>query len=346
MCCISPSAIIYLPHDCQSFAMNTCAESLGPGRYTTGTYVGLIAGLATATTLAGADLARRFLRHVRGLLERLPMSGADRAFIENLGSMLERRRYGDATIRQYVACTARFLSWCYLTHRAVDSCAVLDFLGLPHHGRRLATAVRRLHLSALRTVFDRCCGQHLTAGIGYAPRPPKVRSATPAEIRALLDHAAPRNRIVVTLCSTLGLRPREIVAIRWRDVNLRRARIRIARGRRGAIYHLTLPRQLVQALRQHGAERAENDQMQHVFAGQTTGHGLSVRAVQLALSQLCRKAGVHITLTQLAAAASIPPVQRPGNPSPSWTRKPHLECVTASPHHAPRGPPMAQPTGN
>lgn len=68
--------------------------------------------------------------------------------------------------------------------------------------RKVSNATQRLHLCALRAVFDRLLGMGLTAGIRHAPRPVPRPPATEEDMRKLL--AACRNPKEQFVCHALN----------------------------------------------------------------------------------------------------------------------------------------------
>jgi hypothetical protein len=81
-------------------------------------------------------------------------------------------------------------------------------------GLRLAGACNatiRLHLCALRAVFDRILGLGLTEGIAHVRRPPPRRPATEEEVLLMLAACrSPREREVVDLFYFFKLMPRDL----------------------------------------------------------------------------------------------------------------------------------------
>ncbi|MCK5802432.1 MAG: hypothetical protein KAI66_06350 [Lentisphaeria bacterium] len=80
--------------------------------------------------------------------------------------------------------------------------------------RNLGNASLRLHLCALRAVFDKMLGMEITAGIVHAPRPAPRPVATDREL-ALLRQACTdwHSRLVIDMLNRSGFRPGELVSL-------------------------------------------------------------------------------------------------------------------------------------
>jgi hypothetical protein len=106
--------------------------------------------------------------------------------------------YEPATAAQYAACVARFLAQVGTNDvTLLRDGDVIAFLHALAAGRR-SNATVRLHLCALRAVFDGFLGMRLTAGIVHVPRPPRRPVATAAQVRTLMEACAtPQERLVV-----------------------------------------------------------------------------------------------------------------------------------------------------
>ena len=83
------------------------------------------------------------------------------AFRDAVSEVLSRRFYQPETTRKYLSCLDAFLAWLKVTparvHAKVIGCYLME---LKNNGARPATL--RLHLSVLRTTFDKLCGRRVT----------------------------------------------------------------------------------------------------------------------------------------------------------------------------------------
>jgi len=134
-----------------------------------------------------------------------------------------------ATVRRYAQAAQRFTRW--LTGAGGDgSGTVARFLTEatgPARGPRsdpLHLGLARTTICALRSALARADGRQLAVRVRLPPRPRPVAAATRTTVRALWRTARRgRERLVLTLCCGLGLRPGQMVTLRWSDVDLRGA---------------------------------------------------------------------------------------------------------------------------
>jgi site-specific recombinase XerD len=102
------------------------------------------------------------------------------------------------------------------------------------------------NLAAIRTAFDKMCGETLTTGL-VTPRrrlrPPRVLSRQ--QVVSLLGClASPRDRLLASLIYATGLRISEALRLRARDVELDRDHIVVWRGKGGKVRVVPLPDRL------------------------------------------------------------------------------------------------------
>ena len=172
-------------------------EGLGTSRLYGGLAVALVRGLAS---VAGAALPRR---------RSAPLRGPDlREVVAVLRGSLALRGYAPGTAVKYASCVSSFLRTVRpqaveeLTHEDVES--FLRKLRLA--GKSNGTL--RVQLCALRTVFDKVLGMHITCGIAHAPRPAPIPPADAEDVKAVMIAARrkPRDRLVVDMLNRSKLR--------------------------------------------------------------------------------------------------------------------------------------------
>ena len=134
-----------------------------------------------------------------------------RSDLSALRKALTERNYKPGTVDKYVACVSRFLGnvKCAKPEKLRRD-DILEYLnGLRKNG--LGNGTLRLHLCALRTVFDRLLELGITVDIEHAPRPVPRRPATREEVRQLMMGCrTERERLVIDMLNRSKLRPGQL----------------------------------------------------------------------------------------------------------------------------------------
>jgi len=125
-----------------------------------------------------------------------------------LEAALVAHNYAPGTVRKYSVCVARFLR----AHRWTSADTLTGDDVRRHMSRLrsegLGNGSLRLHLCAIRAVFDKILEKNITAGIVHAPRPPRRPVATEEQVTRLM--AACRNdqeRQIIHSLNSRGLLP-------------------------------------------------------------------------------------------------------------------------------------------
>ncbi|MCK5802758.1 MAG: phage integrase N-terminal SAM-like domain-containing protein [Lentisphaeria bacterium] len=129
-------------------------------------------------------------------------------------AMLVASGYAPSTARKYEACVLRFLATMGHTKlsylRDDDVYAYLESLV----GQGLGNASLRLHLCAVRAVFDNMLGMRITAGIVHVPRPALRPAATEQELELLRRTCMdPQTRLAIDMLNRMGVRPGVLVSL-------------------------------------------------------------------------------------------------------------------------------------
>ena len=178
-----------------------------------------------------------------------------------------------------------------------------EFLyGLVDH-RRVSWSWTALHISALRTVFDKLAGTGLTEGIPTPKRPRRLHDVLdPDEVARLLKAAAAsRDRLAILLLYGCGLRTSELCGLRWADVNLAAGTLlvrhaggtpcsdaqRLLQGTRER--RLSLPRRAVPLLQAECWLREASDP---VLPGSRPGRPVSARTMERIVRRAAQRAGI------------------------------------------------------
>jgi len=101
-----------------------------------------------------------------------------------------------------------------------------------------------IHLSALRTVFDKMCGLNCTLGLMTPRRPKRLPVVLSTDEVSRLLQAAPslRDKLLLGLMYATGLRVSEVVRLRWHDIDFDRRAIRVWQGKGRKDRDVMLPR--------------------------------------------------------------------------------------------------------
>lgn len=153
-------------------------------------------------------------------------------FIRQIVRELKIRCYKRKTIKTYHNVLAGFLRWFGNQPHLVTQEDVRCFLEVLVDGGASSSWVS-IHLSAIRTAFDKMCGRSITLGLETPRRPkrlPVVLSAR--EVKRLLE-AAPsmRDKLLLGLMYATGVRVSEVVRLKWRDVDFDRQCINVWQGK-------------------------------------------------------------------------------------------------------------------
>ncbi len=163
-------------------------------------------------------------------LHRETIDSAD--FIQRIDREFKIRFYQPKTRKSYGVVLRGFLSWLGGPPRAATRDSVRDWLELLVDGGATSSWVS-VHLSCLRTVFDKMCGRQITLGLctpRRSHRLPVVLSTD--EVRRLLC-AAPslRDKLLLGLMYATGMRVSEVVRLRFVDLDFDRRCIRVVQGK-------------------------------------------------------------------------------------------------------------------
>ena len=171
-------------------------------------------------------------------------------FCARIDRELKIRFYQPRSRKSYGVVLGTFLRWFEGSPSQVTRDDVRDWLELMVDGGAMSSWVS-VHLSALRTIFDKMCGRDVTFGLVTPRRAnhlPCVLSAN--EVRRLLL-AAPswRDKLLLGLMYATGMRVSEVVALRYVDVDFDRGCIRVVQGKGRRDREVMLPQSFTPLLR-------------------------------------------------------------------------------------------------
>ena len=200
-------------------------------------------------------------------------------FCARIERELKIRFYQPRSRKSYGVVLGGFLRWFEGTPAQVTRDDVRDWLELLIDGGATSSWVS-VHLSALRTIFDKMCGRDVTFGLVTPRRSsqlPCVLSAN--EVRRLLL-AAPswRDKLLLGLMYATGMRVSEVVQLRFVDVDFDRSCIRVVQGKGRRDREVMLPQSFTPLLR---GLRVMNQAEDFLFPSREVGsRHLSARTAQ------------------------------------------------------------------
>ena len=156
-----------------------------------------------------------------------------------------------------------------------------------------------LHITVLRTVFDRLCGNCVTLGMATPKRGlrlPEILSEREAE-RLVRAGGTIRDQLLLGVMYGCGLAGSEAVNLRWRDVLDEGERLRVSQSTRYLERVLEAPQALRQLL--HAGTRT-CDPCQYIFRGRSEGSHLSTRMVELIVRRARERAGIALPVSAMA----------------------------------------------
>jgi site-specific recombinase XerD len=214
------------------------------------------------------------------------------AFLARIDRELKIRFYQPKTRKSYRVVLGGFLRWLGLPPAEATREDVREWLELLVDGGAESSWVS-VHLSALRTMFDKMCGRDVTLGLMTPRRPLKLPVVLSADEVKRLLLAAPtlRDKLLLGLMYATGMRVSEVSRLRLRDIDFDRGGITVRQGKGRKDRIVMLPqsfRGLLERLRT--IHRPED----FLFpSSMEPGRHLSPRTVQRAMQRACRLAGIE-----------------------------------------------------
>ena len=214
------------------------------------------------------------------------------AFLARIDRELKIRFYQSKTRKSYRVVLGGFLRWLGLPPAEATREDVREWLELLVDGGAESSWVS-VHLSALRTMFDKMCGRDVTLGLMTPRRALKLPVVLSADEVKRLLLAAPslRDKLLLGLMYATGMRVSEVSRLRLRDIDFDRGGIAVRQGKGRKDRIVMLPqsfRGLLERLR--SIHRPED----FLFpSSMEPGRHLSPRTVQRAMQRACLLAGIE-----------------------------------------------------
>ena len=211
-------------------------------------------------------------------------------FLKTIVRELKIRFYKQKTITQYKNAICRFLNWYHGPLGQVTPDDVRNYLELLVDAGVGSSHVS-VTLSALRTVFDKLCGLDCTRGL-VTPRKPKRIPIIlgQKEVTRLLQAARSiRDKLLLGLMYSAGLRVSEVVRLKWQDLDFERKTIRIDQGKGNRDRIVMLPDSFTSLLRKLSELHGNSG---FIFPSERAGRYLSKRTAQRAMEHAVALAGI------------------------------------------------------
>lgn len=214
--------------------------------------------------------------------------------IEDLGL----RCYAPKTCKEYLRCARDFVAYHRRPPEQMGEVEVRDYLLFLAAERKVGPATRKMHLAAVKFLYDVTLGRpEVVARIPL----PRVDSALPdilsgTEVQRLLDAiASTKHRAIVMTTYGLGLRISEVCRLRVDDIDSKRMLVHVRAAKRARDRFVPLPERVLFTLRRYwAADRPTGPQL---FPGGTPGSTVSVDAVRDNLRAGAAKAGLGKRVT-------------------------------------------------
>lgn len=188
------------------------------------------------------EVAEREGRDVRSLGERVKTA------VMNTGA---RRGLAGETRRCYAGWAARFAEWAGEARRVMDPAAASAWLSELVATGKVGFATQKQALNALVFLMRDVCGKE---EVKFDVKLRKTKTRTPVvmsvrEVMALLDNLKEGSRLAAELQYGAGLRLKEVVTLRTKDVDLERGQLTVRQGKGDQDRTTILPSILIANLR-------------------------------------------------------------------------------------------------
>lgn len=205
---------------------------------------------------------------------------------------LRRRNYSEKTVTLYVAAVARFAAHFKQCPSTLGADAIRSWQMHLRDRLKLAWATYNVHVCALRFFYVVVLGRTaVVADIPYARRPKKLPVVlAQSEVVALLE-AVPkaRDRVILTVAYSAGLRVSEVCALQVNDVDTARMMLHIRSGKGQKDRLVPLAQRLVPLLRAWWLVFRPRPWL---FPGEDPAAPVHPRTVQRAISQAVQATGL------------------------------------------------------
>ena len=211
-------------------------------------------------------------------------------FIVRILREMKIRFYRQKSMKNYRSALSGFLRWFGNRPHLITREDVRCFLEVLVDGGAGSSWVG-VHLSAIRTAFDKMCGRDITLGLETprrAKRLPVVLS--PEEVVRLLE-ATPslRDKLLLGLMYATGVRVSEVVKLRYCDLDFDRRIITVWQGKGRSDRQVMLPVSFEPVLKGLAAANAADE---YLFPSANPGRYLSPRSARRVMARAVQIAGI------------------------------------------------------
>lgn len=217
-------------------------------------------------------------------------------FVCRIDRELKIRFYQEKTRKSYRVVVGGFLRWLGRPPHTATRDDVRDWLELLVDGGASSSWVS-VHLSALRTAFDKMCGQDITLGLATPRRSHKLPTVLSTEAVQRLLVAAPslQEKLFLSLLYATGMRVSEGVRVRFGDVDVDRKQLKVVQGKGRRDRVVALPDSLVPLFARMGRTARASD---FVFPSpEGAGRHICPRTAQRWMARAARLAQLPETAT-------------------------------------------------
>lgn len=222
------------------------------------------------------------------------------AFLDAIRREMRIRNYSPNSANAYLRALESLLDWAGVSPHEICRDHIRGYLEYVLDAGNSSSTLS-VHLSAIRTSFDKMCFRDLTLGIvtpRRSKRLPVVLSKE--EVSRLLDGAVSlRDKLLLGLMYATGMRCSEVARVRWHDIDFDRNVIMVRLGKGARDRQVMLPEGFRELLRSLSHREDAGD---FVFPSEpgnarfekrrnVTRH-LSPRSIQRVMQRTCRIAGI------------------------------------------------------
>lgn len=179
--------------------------------------------------------------------------------MDRMRATIRTRHYSLSTERTYCSWVKQFILWHNKRHPAdMGAPEVEAFLSWLAVERRVSASTQNQALAALLFLYQKVLGIDLPwlDGVTRAKDRKKLPEVlTRAETAALLRHVSGTNGLIINLLYGTGMRIKECLRLRIKDIDLESRSITVRAGKGGKDRVTVLPGSLVELLRDHLAQR-------------------------------------------------------------------------------------------
>ncbi len=209
-------------------------------------------------------------------------------FLTRVRREMKIRFYQRKTMKSYLVVLRGLLGWLGRPPHEVDHEAVRQYLEFLVDGGAGASWVS-MNLSAIRTTFDKMCGESVTLGLVTPRRSRRLPVILSGEEVIRLLEAAPslRDKLLLGLMYATGMRVGEVVRLRWRDIDHDRRTVNVWQGKGRKDRMVMLPESFAPLLKglgfaSHGDDYLFANGERHRHLSPTTAQRVMARAVAIA----------------------------------------------------------------